>query len=102
MADTHVKHDTLNKELVAVVGSIKRNGATAHATLEITEDMIAVLTELKRVIRLAESWVNIPDMPNELIVKNSVEYAVLLKLRQDTQKDLDAQAAKLAKKSRRT
>ena len=104
MADTQAKHDTVNKELVAVVGHIKNNGphVVAQSALVISEDMITVLSELKRILKIAEGWPNMPLSPDELVVKNSVEYAVLVKLRADNQEALDAQAAKLAKKSRRT
>lgn len=104
MADSHVKHDTLNKELVAVVGRVKKTDASviAHSALEIGEELLAVLSEIKRTLKAVECWTNKPESPGELVVRNSLEYAALCKLREDSQSTIDKQASKLAKKSHRS
>lgn len=101
MAVPTVKHETIIKELVAVVGKVKRGDPlVAHSSFEITEDLVSVLSDIKRLIRASDDWANKPVTPSELLTRNAVEFAVIQKLRNDTQDAIDQQAAKVSKKGR--
>ena len=97
------KQEAVTKELIAVVGKIKKvEGTATQGAMIITEDLLQVMSEIKSVLKHVYSWPLPPTGPSDLVAKNSAEYAVLVKMRSDAANVSDAAAAKLAKKVRRT
>jgi len=97
------KQEAVIKELVAVVGRIKKvEGTVTQGNMVITEDLLMVMSEIKSVLKHTYAWSIPPSNPVDLVAKNNTEYAVLLKLRVDATNVSNAAAAKLAKKVQRT
>jgi hypothetical protein len=95
--------EAVTKELVAVVGKIKKvEGTVTQGAMVVSEDLLMIMSEIKSILKQSSTWYMPPVLPSDLIVRNSTEYAVIVKLRSDAATVSDALASKLVKKVKHT